>query len=152
MSNDDELASAITRGRWHDAERLLAAGADPNADATDERTILELAIEAHNPGFVRRLLNSGADPNQPGMTGDTPLVVAARGDYPVELRTLLDFGADPSLFNTGWTPLRCAAKDRNIANVRILLDAGARPLEKDDPNAPWAAQLDAFVRDVMSEQ
>jgi ankyrin repeat protein len=152
MSGNDlteRLAAAIRNGHWDDAERFRAEGADPNGHS-GERTVLQLAVEARNPTFVRRLLDAGADPNGRDRTGDTPLFFAARADYPVEMRILIEAGADPTEDNAGWTPLRRAARDRNVANFRILLNAGARIPQPGDPDGPWAAELDAFVRDLAT--
>jgi ankyrin repeat protein len=147
-----DLADAIVHGRWDEAERLLANGVvDINASVSEEgATLLHRAVEARNPSFVRRLLEAGADPDRPDRAGATPLLVACRGDLPVEAKLLLDYGAKPNGSNHGWTALRYAAKDRNGQIIRILLAGGARMSIQDDAVDAWAAELDAFVREIAT--
>ena len=158
----DALAKAIVDGRWVDAESLLedtplprplsppGKGEKKELDQllSAGQTLLQLAVEARYPAFLRRLLDAGADPNRPNLDGDTPLIVSCRGDFAVETGILLEAGADPNYrTESGWTALRCAAKDRNYAAVRILLAKGAIV----DTPEPWSTALDAFVQAVASE-
>lgn len=105
-------------------ERLLTAGADPNArwgGHSGDRLPMQDAIECRMFGFacdqagiVRLLLAHGADPNArwcefesrlgvgkiPGCTsagGSTPLIAAAATNAPDTVYRLLDAGADPWL-------------------------------------------------------
>lgn len=142
-----ELAKAIVDGRWAVAEELISS-ADLDAILPSGETLLQLAVEARYPAFLRRLLDAGADPNQPNAAGDTPLIVSCRGDFAIETGVLLEFGADPNYRTAeGWTALRCAAKDRNYAAVRILIARGAIPTSPE----PWSTALDAFAVAVASE-
>ncbi|MGO8673758.1 MAG: ankyrin repeat domain-containing protein [Capsulimonadaceae bacterium] len=150
VGTTEELAAAVTAGRWDDAGRMVAAGVDLNGTLPGSGdTVLHRAVEARNPAFVRQLLHLGADSNQPSRGGDTPLMTACRGDLAVEAQLLLDYGADPSFWHNGWTPLRYAAKDRNATIIQLLLRAGA-VIPEPDPRESWAAALDAYAREIAA--
>lgn len=147
-----ELVAAINQGDWPKAERLVVENAVvDDIDPATGQTILETAIESRYSPFVRVLLEAGADPNYVNARGDSPLMVASRSDFPVEMRMLIAAGADVNWSVGGWTPLRCGARDRNVNNVTILLNAGANVPDDVDPEYPWAAELDAFVREVRQD-
>jgi hypothetical protein len=62
-----ELASQEARDLLQKIQRLLLAGADPNARADPRRRqapLLIIAIERGRPDLVEALLDGGADPNQ----------------------------------------------------------------------------------------
>lgn len=142
------LASAIRLGQWTDAEALLAVSApiDGRLPGSGD-TVLHIAVEARNPGFLRRLIEAGAPIDAVNAAGDTPLMTACRADFPVEARLLLASGADPNACNGGWTPLRYAARDRNTPAIGILR-AGGAATRTTSPVDGWAAALDAFVAEV----
>jgi len=143
----DDLAKAIVDGRWDDAEALIG-GVDLDGTLSSGLTLLDLAVEARYPAFLRRLLDAGANPNVVNSAGDTPLITSCRGDFAIETGVLLEHGADPNYqCANGWTALRCAAKDRNYAAVRILLMRGAIVAEP----TPWSIALDDFARTVQEE-
>jgi len=157
----EALAKAIIEGRWAYADEILMLPESPlslegagngrealNAPLPSGQTLLDLAVEARYPAFLRRLLDAGADPNVVNAAGDTPLITSCRGDFAIETGVLLEAGADPNYKRPdGWTALRCAAKDRNYAAVRILLMRGAIV---PDPE-PWSTPLDDFARTVGQE-
>ena len=62
-SPHDELVEAVLNGEEERARRLVAAGADINAVATDEYPPLCMAVDQLEVEEVRRLLAFGADPN-----------------------------------------------------------------------------------------
>ena len=75
---------------------LLAAGADPDADADNELSVrpLHSAAAARDHDAARALLEAGADPNVRQQGGYTPLLSAAHADDPELARLLLEHGAD----------------------------------------------------------
>jgi ankyrin repeat protein len=81
--------------------RLLAAGADPNAQATVRNSLgaafqsTALVVAAGNGRLeaARLLLDAGADPSRADGDGRTPLMAAAGGDQLEVLRLLLVWGA-----------------------------------------------------------
>lgn len=115
------VSTAIFANDTARVERLLAAGADPDArwGGSGDRLPIQDALECRMFGFTcdtaamaRALLAHGADPNArwcefesrlgvgpiPGCTsagGSTPLAVAAHIGVPEVVYRLLDAGADP---------------------------------------------------------
>jgi ankyrin repeat protein len=78
---------------------LLAAGADPDADAANPFTVrpLHSAVSVRDEEATRALLEAGADPNVRQQGGYTPLHAAAHNDDVALVELLLAHGADASL-------------------------------------------------------
>ena len=78
---------------------LLAAGADPDADAANPFGVrpLHSAASVGDRESVRALLEAGADPNVRQQGGYTPLHTAAHNDDAELARLLLDHGADAAM-------------------------------------------------------
>ena len=96
--------------------RLLAAGADPNARGWFNATPLHYAAENNsNPAIIDALVRAGADPNAKMDSGATPLHDAALANSnPDVIAHLLDAGANPDATDfRGRTPWEVA----NAASV-----------------------------------
>ena len=78
---------------------LLAAGADPDADAENPLRVrpLHSAVAARDREAVRALLQAGADPNVRQQGGYTPLHGAAHNGDEALVALLIEHGADPEL-------------------------------------------------------
>ena len=77
------------------AKRLIAGGANINAQANRPATALGFAVLGGNPAVVRVLLQLGADPNTKNAKGESLLSVA-RNRRRDDLATILvEFGARP---------------------------------------------------------
>jgi ankyrin repeat protein len=78
---------------------LLAAGAPPDADADNERSVrpLHSAVAALDHDAVRALLEAGASVDVRQQGGYTPLLQAAHADDPELAQMLLGHGADRTL-------------------------------------------------------
>ena len=84
---------------------LLAAGAEINAQDSEGKTPLAIAVFEENqsrlnPGefpVIQTLLEFGCDVNLGDERGSTPLMQASRFCSPIVVRILLDAGADPTL-------------------------------------------------------
>jgi ankyrin repeat protein/cytochrome c551/c552 len=121
------LMSAALYGDADLVQRLLTAGADPNAANTAGATALMWA--APDPDKMRLLLDAGADVNARSEDRRSPLVVTSGivGAAP-PLRLLLEYGADPSAWQAGDpSPLREAARADDAEMFRLLLEYGASP-------------------------
>jgi Ankyrin repeats (3 copies)/Ankyrin repeats (many copies) len=131
-SPDELLIEALINENFAAASVLLAAGADPNAENSDEpgRTALGYAAAANNIDMVERLLQAGAQAsarknNSKGQVV-TPLTQALRTDASAAVQRLLQAGAshqtnDPS----GWTPMHIAAHESADKSLQALVGAGA---------------------------
>ncbi len=86
-------------GRDEVAAILLAAGADPDAMATNGTRLrpLHAATAARAPAIVGVLVDAGATVDARQAGGFTPLMAAAKHGDTVSLRLLLAAGADPDL-------------------------------------------------------
>lgn len=161
------LASALLGGAAGEArdtetiallDRLLAAGADPNALTTRRGTRdfgispLMLATRAGSPRLIQRLLAAGARVDLPatgeaaGMTALHMAAAAGRADL---VRILLEAGANPNATITepGLTPLHTAVLGGSYAAVALLIQAGAR---RDAADAQGQTPLSMAVERKMT--
>src|SRR3989442_14684197 len=108
-------------------EKLLEAGANPNARLPSGETVLMTASFAGNADAVKALLAGGANVNAAETArGQTALMWAVSEGHPDVARALLDYGADVNARSTGqFTPLLFAARGGDIELARMLLAAGA---------------------------
>jgi uncharacterized protein len=136
------LALACTNRNAALVERLLGAGADPNAAiATGETPVMTCAATGTNEA-VRLLLAKGAQVNaREPVQHQTALMWAASGRHPDVVRTLIGHGADLlARTQKGFTALHFAAREGDIDSAKLLLAAGMDidvvspppPPEKDD--------------------
>ena len=111
-------------------QRLLAAGADPNARSKTETTPLMAAASGNGPiEVLDALLGKGADVNAMKSDGTTALALACSygGDL-AKVRRLLAAGADPNRgVALGPHPLSYAVRAHDPELVALLLHAGAKP-------------------------
>lgn len=110
---------------WRDnparVEKLLAHGADVNAQDGDGDTALHGAAQTGNTEIMQRLLDKGADPNTKNKQGGTPLMWAAVFGHENAARLLLSRGADASLKdNDGITAAEWAVRNKREAVALVL--------------------------------
>jgi uncharacterized protein len=91
-----DLLSAIKGGDLATTERLLAAGADPNAQIRGGPGGLIVAAFAGNADMVKLLLDKGAGVNNKTDQGMTALIIAAAKGHKAVVEILLARGADPN--------------------------------------------------------
>ena len=141
------LMAAALYGDAALVQRLLAAGADPNAANSAGATALMWAIPERDS--MQRLLDAGADVNARSDDRRSPVVIASGivGAAPA-LRLLLEYGGDPWPWRASdMSPLREAARAGDADTFRLLLDyglsqksIGAPPLTFVRTNCPTCAQ------------
>ena len=121
-----DLLAAVRADDVAATDRLLTAGANPDASQGDGATALHWAAHRDNLNMVTRLVEAGANVDAKDDHGVTPLSLAClNGSVPVA-EALLEAGADANLGQvTGITPLMTAARVGNIDVIRLLLTHGA---------------------------
>lgn len=136
-------------GMLQAVERILHAGADPNAsNSSSNFSALYFAIsgDAKCLPVIHALLAGGADPN--GAEGETtvPLLTAVRQKNFAATEALLQAGADPNRISPSiaTTPLVQSLKSGEAALTDLLLAHGAKP---DVPVDNGFRALDILVRD-----
>ena len=110
---------------WRDdkerTQKLLAHGADVNAQDRDGDTALHGAAQSGNVEIINLLLDKGANPNTKNKLGGTPLMWAAVYGNDGAARLLMTRGANPSLKdNDGMTALQWAAYNKRASTVSLL--------------------------------
>ena len=116
---------AALYGRAEDISRLLAQGADPNAQNDGGGTALMYAVE--DADKTRLLLEAGADVNARSGEGRTPLLIAVgRTGSTAVVKLLLDKGASTSVrLADGRGALQLAVGARDASLLSLLLERDA---------------------------
>mgnify|MGYP000932808922 CR=1 FL=1 len=140
------LHRAAERGQAEAVSLLLAAGADPNAQADDGEAPLHRAARGGHREAAAVLLGAGADASLRSHRGESALFAAcaASGD-PALVDLLAERGAPVSGEGTGQnTPLHAAAEAGNAGAVAVLAARGA---DLDAPNYYGGAPLHVAARE-----
>lgn len=151
---DTLLHEAARRGDFQSAQRLLAKGADVNAQNIFGESPLSEALRVRNLDMAKFLYANGADIYQWNYLGDTLLHQVIRRGQRLDLilaRWLVTEGADVNAQNIfGDTPLHEAAFDEKIQVLNFLLRNGAKtdiqnhlqltPLQMVDPRPALTLQ------------
>lgn len=129
------LADGTTALHWaayHEdlplVQKLLKAGADPNAGARVAATPpLFLAATHGNVAITQALLKAGADANAKSANGTTALMTAAASGSKETVDALLNAGADKNARESvyGQTALMFAAAKNRAGVIRVLVNRGA---------------------------
>ena len=121
------LAWAVYNDDLPLAQRLLRAGANPNAANRYGVTPLSLAAANRNATIAKVLLDAGADANAKLPGGNTMLMTAARTGNPEIVRLLIEHGADVNAKGVpyGETALVWAAEENHPEAEQILIAHGA---------------------------
>lgn len=108
------LLAYVWRDNQDRVDKLLAHGADVNAQDADGDTALHGAAQTGNTEIMERLLDKGAHPNVKNKQGGTPLMWAAVYGHLDAVRLLLNRGAEASLKdNDGITAVEWAGRNNH---------------------------------------
>ena len=121
LNNRPVLLAYVWRDDKARVEKLLARGANVNAQDADGDTALHGAAQSGNVEIARILLDKGANLNAKNRQGGTPLMWAAVYGHEDAAELLLSRGADSSLKdNDGVTAAEWAVRNKR-ENVASLL-------------------------------
>jgi ankyrin repeat protein len=141
----ESMISAAERGDTATVLRLLAAGADINAQDARGRTPVLAATHANQVETVRALIQAGADLNIRDAQKDNVLLYAGAEGLLDILRLAIAAGADTKLTNRyGGTALIPAAERGHVAVVEELLTHSDVDVNHIN-NLGWTALLEAIV-------
>jgi ankyrin repeat protein len=143
------LADAVKAGDEARIRKLVADGANPNAQGERGLPMLQFAMLNQNRRSFETLLAVGADPARGDDGGTTAVHLAAQADTPYWLETLLARGASPDTPNTitQSTPLMAALMTERQDNADRLIKAGAR-LDAVDRQGNTALHVAAQINDA----
>ena len=121
------LSLACTNRNAAMTERLLGAGAHPDAALLTGETVLMTAARTGSVDVVKALLAHGAPVNATErLRGQTALMWAVAESHPDVVDILIKNGADVHARSVrGSTPLLFAARAGDLASARSLIAAGA---------------------------
>lgn len=136
------LVIAVQKGYDDIVERLLAAGANPNAVMPNKLTALHVAAAAGQTKIADVLLKAGADPMAQAGNGSTPLHEAVWYRHAETVKVLLPaYKTCNYAPDARWlpAPVNMAITQDNPAIVKLICEAGY------DPNAPRKGDDPALI-------
>lgn len=131
--SDFVLNAAVRNGNTALVDKILAAGADTNAQTPKGNHALMIAVAGDAPDMAMRLLQGGANPNLPS-DGDLPLMKAIEADKPQIVTLLLAHGANPFIRDRYERTALDLARIRSRANLVPILQTAANDYEKEAPH------------------
>lgn len=118
------MSSYVWRDNTTRVEKMLARGANANAQDADGDTALHGAAQIGNVDIIRMLLDKGANINTKNHQGGTPLMWAAVFGNETAAVRLLERGANPKLKDEdGMTALDWANRNNRDKLVALLQKA-----------------------------
>src|SRR3979411_1008690 len=123
---DDTLAGLIQAGKRDAALKMIAAGADVDADQGDGTTPLHWAVHKIDADLARARLERGAKPDVINSYGSSPLAEAAKVGNARLVGMLVDAGSNVEVPNQeGQTALMLAARAGSLEVAECPVRRGA---------------------------
>lgn len=155
------LEVAASAGHIDAVDRLLEAGADPNARVHARGlSVLAAAAEQGQLLVVQKLLETGADPDHYGLcSGATPLIAAVKAGHVEMCKTLLQSGAKlgkcieddgvkhDRIVSEDYSAIEAAVETSNIDILELLLGTVENVAKKFDPKAREVADAEGREED-----
>lgn len=117
-----KLRAAAVAGDLPALTRLIAAGADLEAQDGAGQTALLLAVAADRTAAARALLDAGASPNTQAANADTPWLLAGASGRTAILAAMIPRGPDLAIRNRfGGNALIPACERGHVETVELLL-------------------------------
>lgn len=140
--NRTPLMYAAYFGETELVRSMLARGADPDAEDTNERTALMAASIQGHTEVVELLLKAGANPNKKDSpSGGTALMAAVAANNPDIVRLLCQYGANPSIKADNKMNARQFARARLSNTLNAVTRCSAAKTRKNaKPQAKGKAQ------------
>jgi ankyrin repeat protein len=135
--NRTPLMYAAYFGETELVRSMLARGADPDAEDTNERTALMAASIQGHTEVVELLLKAGANPNKKDSpSGGTALMAAIAANNPDIVRLLCTHGADPSIKADNKMNARQFAEATRSPTLHIVARCAAARTRRNNTPSP----------------
>jgi uncharacterized protein len=120
------LMHAVAQGHIDCARFLISRGADIEATALPEDSVLTIAAEFGQVAVIQLLLKKGVQLERRNREQRTPLLQAAVCRQAQAMKVLLEAGADLAAHNpVDGTALNLSAAQKHLQGCQLLLQAGA---------------------------
>ena len=128
IKTEELMTTAALRGYVQGTKKLIAQGADVNAEDKSGWTPLTIAASKGQAGVIEVLLANGADVNRAkSKDGLTALMAAAAFGHTDSVTALIAGGANVNATNhAGITALQFAAQGGHTQVIELLRKAGAK--------------------------
>lgn len=139
------ICLVLRRGYEQTVQRLLDAGADPNAARGDKHSPAYLATLYKQPAILKALLDAGASPDDQAEA--PPLLCAVNSSTPELVEILIAAGVRlDAVDHIGANAVHRAADFNNDEIAKVLLQAGS-PVDSRDPKGLTAMHYAARAGD-----
>ena len=116
---DKAVIAAVHDNDTAALQRLLQAGADPNAHNEDGETVMMIAAYENQIDMLRILIDAGADLNMAAISGMTALQYAVGSDHLEAVRILLEAGGIDAISRASVMPSSTNPKIRRLLSETI---------------------------------
>lgn len=124
-ATESALIDAAAAGRAGEVARLVAAGAELEAQDAQGRSALLLAVAGNHVAVAHALLEAGASPNTQAANRDTPWLLAGASGRAEIIAAMLPRKPDLTIRNRyGGNALIPACERAHVEAVKLLLTSG----------------------------